>query len=298
MNCFLLVVIALIALLIIWSIIEQGFFQTSSYNLIYNDFNNKTPLNFILLADLHNSSFGKNNIKLIKKIDEIKPDFILIAGDMVIKNQLSMPSNAYTLLNNLSKRYKIYYGYGNHEQKLEELVIDESPTGIRLYNSWMKYKSALLEDGVIFLNNKTLAHQESSDKEDKNLRISGLTIDLKYFKPFKEEKLEENYLNNLIGHKDKSNFDIVIAHNPLYFPDYAKWGADLVVSGHVHGGIVRLPFLKGIISPQVKLFPSYDGGEYSLANSKMILSRGLGSHSLMLRVFNKAELIKITLAGE
>ena len=299
MNYFLLIIIVLIALLIIYSFIEQQFIETSPYILTYDDFPNKTPLNIIVLADLHNRSFGKNNISLIKKIDEIKPDFILLAGDMVTKHQLAMDSKSYKLIKDLSKRYKIYYGYGNHEQRLEELAGEESPSKMKLYNSWKEYKMSLKEEGIMFLDNTSISYSKNDSKnKGKKINISGIAIDLDYYKPFKEESLEENYLENLIGHKDKSNFDIVIAHNPLYFPDYAKWGFDLIISGHVHGGLVRLPFVKGILSPQIKLFPKYHGGEYSIGDSRMILSRGLGSHSFMPRIFNRPELVNIIVAGK
>ncbi len=299
MKYFLIIIIVLIALLFIYSFIEQQFIETSSYILTYDNFPSETPLNIIVLADLHNRSFGKNNISLVKKIDEVKPDFILLAGDMVTKHQLAMDSKSYKLIRDLSKRYKIYYGYGNHEQKLDELAGEESPSKIKLYNSWKEYKTSLIEEGIIFLDNTNISYSNSDNKnEGKKIKISGLTIDLDYYKPFKEEVLEENYLESLKGDKDKSSFDIVIAHNPLYFPDYAKWGFDLIVSGHVHGGLVRLPFTKGILSPQIKLFPKYSGGEYSIEKSKMILSRGLGSHSFMPRIFNRPELVNIIVAGK
>ena len=82
-------------------------------------------------------------------------------------------------------------------------------------------------------------------------------------------------------------FQILIAHNPQYFDEYAKWGADLTVSGHVHGGIVRLPFIGGVISPAIALFPKYDGGHYEIDKKHLILSRGLGTQ---VRMFNPCEI--------
>lgn len=87
----------------------------------------------------------------------------------------------------------------------------------------------------------------------------------------------------------------MIAHNPEYFPAYAEWGADLVLSGHVHGGLMRLPFLGGVIAPSMKLFPKYDGGVFEEHGSTMILSRGLGTHTLPIRIFNPGELVVIRL---
>lgn len=87
----------------------------------------------------------------------------------------------------------------------------------------------------------------------------------------------------------------MIAHNPEYFEAYAGWGADLTVSGHVHGGVMRLPFLGGVISPRLTLFPKYDGGMFERNGRFMVVSRGLGTHTLPIRIFNPGELIMIEL---
>ena len=94
---------------------------------------------------------------------------------------------------------------------------------------------------------------------------------------------------------DRSKCNILIAHNPDYFEEYAKWGADLVLSGHVHGGIMRLPFLGGVIAPSYKLFPKYDGGVFHIGKSTMLLGRGMGSHTIPFRFFNPGELYEVTL---
>ena len=79
----------------------------------------------------------------------------------------------------------------------------------------------------------------------------------------------------------------------MYFDYYAKWGADLVLSGHVHGGLLRLPIIGGVISPQIKLFPKYTGGLYKLNKAVMIVSRGLGTHTIRFRFFNPPELVVV-----
>ena len=110
--------------------------------------------------------------------------------------------------------------------------------------------------------------------------------------------MDQDYLASLIGRPDPDSFHILLAHNPDYFPRYAEWGADLVLSGHVHGGIMKLPLLGGVISPSLRLFPKYDGGLFEERNSRMILGRGLGSHTIPIRVFNPGELIEICLIPE
>ncbi len=109
--------------------------------------------------------------------------------------------------------------------------------------------------------------------------IYGIEIEREYYGKFKSVKMDVSYLEALLGKADPSRFSVLIAHNPDYFETYVKWGANLVVSGHVHGGLMRLPYLGGVISPAFKLFPVYDGGEFEKDGAVMILSRGLGTYT-------------------
>ena len=105
--------------------------------------------------------------------------------------------------------------------------------------------------------------------------------------------MDYTYLEETLGKFDTSYYNILLAHNPTYFEDYAKMNPDLVLSGHLHGGLIRLPFLGGVIAPSLQLFPKYDGGRFEYEGSTMILSRGLGIHSIGLRMWNPAELVVI-----
>ena len=110
--------------------------------------------------------------------------------------------------------------------------------------------------------------------------------------------MEPDYLQRLLGRPDPARVSLLIAHNPDFFEAYAEWGADLVVSGHVHGGLMRLPVLGGVISPAIRLFPVYDGGEFKKDKAVMILGRGLGTHTLPIRIFNPGELVVIDLCRD
>ena len=107
--------------------------------------------------------------------------------------------------------------------------------------------------------------------------------------------LADDYVAQKLGTKEDKCYHILLAHNPEYFDAYEQWGADLVLSGHVHGGLIRLPFLGGVIAPSLKLFPKYDGGLFYKNNTTMILSRGLAFHNLGLRMWNQGELVVIEL---
>ncbi|MDF2542055.1 MAG: hypothetical protein K0S47_1773 [Herbinix sp.] len=280
---FLISIIVIITISIVISKIEQQFLTTTNYMIgskkLPQDFDGKS---FVLLSDLHNKCIGKYNQKLIKAIEKEAPDYILIAGDMISKEMDCIPSSAYSLIEQLSRNYPIYYGYGNHEQKM---ITDEDK-----YH-WHEYKEKLIRVGVIFLDNET----KSISNGQSSLLITGISIDREFYKRSDVPKLKSSYLKDLVPPQDPMKYHILIAHNPVYFKEYITWGADLVVAGHLHGGLVRLPMIGGLISPQVKVLPKYDSGKYRDLDSEMIVSRGLGTHSYMLRLFNRPELIKITM---
>jgi len=102
--------------------------------------------------------------------------------------------------------------------------------------------------------------------------------------------LEENY-----GRMDPDSFNLLLGHNPEYFRQYAQWGADLVLAGHNHGGLWRLPGLGGVIAPGMLFFPKYDAGVFHEKNATMVVSRGLGSHAVYRRINNRPELNILTL---
>ena len=106
---------------------------------------------------------------------------------------------------------------------------------------------------------------------------------------------KETALENLMSDKKSEDYTILLSHRPELFLKYAAAQADLVLSGHAHGGQVRLPFLGGIVAPNQGLFPKYDGGVYTHDQTTMIVSRGLGNSILPLRINNRPEIIVIDL---
>ena len=102
-------------------------------------------------------------------------------------------------------------------------------------------------------------------------------------------------MEKLTGTNNPYEYNILIAHNPVYFSTYEEAGYDLVFSGHVHGGIIRLPIIGGVCSPQVKLFPKYDKGRFDINDSVMILGAGLGTHTIPIRFNNPPEIVVVKL---
>ena len=280
---FFLIIILIILICLLSAVLDSSRFVTVSYEIRSDKL--AKPCRMVLLSDLHNRSFGRDNERLIRKITELSPDGILVAGDMLTAAKGHDYSAALRLMERLSEAYPIYYGMGNHEYRLE-LYPDQYPG---MYEGYLK---GLRAAGIEPLIN------ESTCLPAWNVAVCGVQIDRCYYKHLRKEPMESEYLPRILGEASEDAFQVLIAHNPAYFEDYAAWGADLVVSGHVHGGIMRLPVLGGVLSPSLTLFPKYDGGRFTCGKSTMILSRGLGSHTIPLRFFNPGELVVIELLPE
>lgn len=241
-----------------------------------------TGMRIVLISDLHEQQFGKDNEKLLQRILEQKPDCVMIAGDLLIKGTQLRSDMVMGFLEKLCREVPVYYAPGNHEEYLER----ECDEGV-----YEKYLSDLEKIGVKYLANQTV----EIDKNGEKLFVTGLHLQKKFFAKFYEKvSLQKEDIEELLGEK-RDGYEILLAHNPTYFPVYSQWGANLVLSGHVHGGIVILPFIGGLISTTYQLFPKYDFGKFREGDSTMILSRGLGVHTIKLRLFNKPEIAVITL---
>lgn len=242
------------------------------------------------LSDLHSKEFGRDNIRLIEQIKAQNPDIIVATGDMLNSGN-DNGQVFYNLAKELVKEFKLYYIKGNHEQ-IAEFKAEEAGSG------WFdSYMDELRNLGVIILDND----KAELKKGDASINLYGLEISLllyrgRYSSNYNGEKsIDVLSIEKKLGRREREKYNILLTHNPAYFQIYSRWGADLVLSGHVHGGIVRLPLLGGLLSPDATFFPKYDAGEFELGDSKMIVSRGLGNSTLRLRVFNRPEIITITL---
>ena len=279
MAQWLMIALAVIAVLAIFflavMIIDGNRFHVVKYELHSNKI--KEEHHYVVLSDLHNKTYGEKNEKLIKSIHQLSPEAILIAGDILTSKPGKSYEVALDLISNLAKDYPIYYGMGNHETRLFLYPETYGDMGER-------YQDDLNKVSVDFLKN------ESRDCGD-HIRITGLDMKRDYYKRFKKNPMDSAYLKETLGEAKEKYYEILLAHNPDYFEEYAAWGADLVLSGHVHGGMMRLPVLGGVVSPAFKLFPKYDGGLFQIGTSTMILSRGLGMHTIPIRIFNPGELI-------
>lgn len=277
------IIIAII--LLVYILHENRVFKVTRYTIYSDKLKDlKEDINIVVLADLHNHVYGKENDTLIKAIEGEDPDIILVAGDLIVAKPNENMDVAIDLMQRLAKNYPIYYGLGNHEYRLK---IYPKQYG----DMYEKYLKAIQNENIHVLDNK------SAKITVKNtiLNIYGLEIEREYYQRFVKTELPLGYVDSLMGSANQQEYNILLAHNPKYFLSYAKWGADLTLAGHIHGGLIRIPYLGGLASPQVEFFPKYDGGLFREGESTMILSRGLGTHTINVRVNNRAELVSIRL---
>lgn len=241
-------------------------------------------MKLIFLSDLHNQSYGKGNKRLLQKIMETDPALVLIGGDMLVGKKDSSYQTALEFVKELSGLFPVYYANGNHEQRMKE-----RPEEYRA--SFAEYKQELEESGVHFLEN---ASQELLCGRCR-LRLTGLEIPAECYSHFKRTLMPEGAIEERIGEAKKGDYEILMAHNPAYMEEYLSWGADLVLSGHLHGGIVRFPGGIGAVSPAFSLFPKYSGGHYREGDKDIVVSKGLGVHTICVRLFNPAEVVVLEL---
>lgn len=259
--------IIVIILILIISIIYSHFVIDKTRYYIRNKKIDKN-LKIIFISDLHNRNVNK---KILDIIDIEKPDIVLFGGDMVDYN-IDSSKSFFELVKKI--KAKKYYTFGNHENYVEDID---------------KYIKMVKGQDLVLLNNERV-------DLTKNINLIGFWSDIDKYVKFKDSVLDKKYITSKIGKIDNKKFNIMLAHNPLEFKAYKDLKVDLVLSGHIHGGIIKLPCVGALLSPTYKFFPRYSDGIYYEDKTKMIVSRGIGySKHVPIRVFNPGEVVIINL---
>ena len=241
--------------------------------------NDKIPQSFegfriAQVSDLHNAELGKDNNKLIEKLNECEPDIIVLTGDLIDSNHTNLEV-ALSFARQAVKIAPCYFVTGNHEawvgSQYEELKTSLENAGV-----------TVLQDEAIELN-----------YGDECIQLIGLNDpDFSERDSFLSESILETKLSQVnIG----NGFTILLSHRPELFNVYQNKNIDLVLSGHAHGGQFRLPLGGGVIAPGQGLFPKYDAGAYTENGTTMIVSRGIGNSIIPVRINNPPEIVIIEL---
>ena len=261
-------------------------FRVTKYRICSQKLNGiKREKKIIFLSDLHNRMYGEENERLLESIRNQHPDLILIGGDMLVRKDGNSYDKTVHFLAKLPGICPVYCANGNHEQKLKELPD-------KYEQSYEEYKKALTASGIHMLGNAS----ETVKLEEVPVKLSGLEIPLGAYARFGKKELSLKEITDRIGeHGD--DYQILLAHHPGYMKEYLAYGADLILGGHYHGCVVQLPWIGGVISTNFTLFPKYSGGIYPEGEQTAVVSRGLGTHSVPLRLWNWPELIVLELSG-
>lgn len=262
-------VLAIFTPLLIWDNlrIETAYYDIKDKN-IPEEFNG---FKIVQVSDLHNNLLGKNQERLMKAIKKESPDIIVITGDLVDSEKMD---NALIFIKEAVKLAPCYYVSGNHEIW----------TG--LYES--RIKPMLKENGVQVLDDE----KTYVTKGEARLPILGLS-----YRAYSGDIVKSPILVELAAGED---FTLLLSHRPDFFEQYAYDNVSLVLTGHAHGGQMRIPFThQGLYAPDQGLFPKYTEGVFEENNTRMIVNRGLGNNAFPIpRVNNCYQLVSVTLNKE
>ena len=241
-----------------------------------------SPVHVILLSDLHDKSFGRENSRLIAKVQEQSPDAIFLDGDMIDRSADSADvQKLLRLIERLCEIAPVYFAPGNHE--LEYMQTDPA------------LLTHIAEVGAVVVNDSyvdvTIAGQP--------LRIGGTMGHAFYFGRSEEEFSASPEYQFLKSFEKTDVQKICLAHMPdtfIFNGAYDLWDVDLVLSGHTHGGLIRLPFIGGLYAPMQGWFPEYDRGHYRLGeHMQMVVTSGLAGYGMLPRINNPPEIVVIDL---
>ena len=254
--------------------------RMKKYSIIENQI--EKPIRLVIISDLHGRKSFLKNKSLWYKINHHPIDLFLLSGDMITACKTQNYDVAYELIKRLSKIAPVYYALGNHEARC---MIESSS----YYHEFMSYLNKVQKlDQVFVLNN-----EQNSKKLP--VTIYGVNIDMIFYEKKGNRIVEEEKLFLDLPIKNGKKPLILLAHNPKFMEMYFRCGADYIISGHYHGGVIRLPFIGGLISPDFKLFPKYSGGYYKHGQQHGFVTRGLGTHTIHFRLFNRCEVVQLDL---
>lgn len=219
----------------------------------------------VQLSDIHCKSFGKDNQKLIDEINALEPDLILITGDSVDSSHQDL-SPLENLFRGISNTAPIYVISGNHEFE-QDTPYEEFLTLCDTY-------------GIHNLDNQKVTITEGNDA----IQLVGIdALNMKAHWDF-----------GFLTRDNPDMFSILLNHYPGQIVYLAQYGYDIILSGHMHGGIIRIPHFGGLIGNKRELFPKYDAGKFTAIDTTMYVSRGLGDARIP-RINNRPEIVCITL---
>ncbi len=238
-------------------------------------------------TDLHNCCRPDERMEIISRIVALNPDLVLCGGDSIVAVPGTSTESAVKFLQHIAAQFPLVIGTGNHEYRT------------RLYpetygSMYSAYREPLsCTDNVFLLENE----QRLFRPADIPVRIYGFELPREYYRRFgKRRTVPVSELSRVFGSCDRDCVTVLLSHNPAALPACLEWGADLTLSGHYHGGIMRLGEHRGLISPEFRLFPNDVFGRFETGGKHAIISSGCGEHTLPVRLCNPREIVGIRIS--
>lgn len=274
-------IVIIFSLVLIFAIAFGIFSHTNNIELVTYYLYAKVSENIriIHLTDLHSSTYGSNNDQIIELVKSQSPDLILMTGDMIDESSES-PSVIIDLISALSAEAPLYYGYGNHETEWQNRHTED-------------LAEILSEAGTIVVNGEYI----DTEIKGQPIRIGGYSG--YYRNPgmlYESDKQMQSEIAFADAFENTDRFKILLCHIPTVWLDWNNidvYPVDLVLSGHYHGGQIRLPLIRGLYAPYVGLFPKYTKGIFEGKAAACVLSAGL--ENSRIRLNNPPEIIVIDL---
>ncbi len=222
-----------------------------------------------VISDLHGKEFGQDNEKLIDYVRDLEPDLIAVTGDLI--HDPAQMAMVEPVAKGLASIAPAYYVTGNHEWAAK--VVPE-------------LEELLEECGIHVLSNEYVMLTEGGDQialvgaEDSNGYADQITV---------------GELADRVRREQGDVYTILLSHRNNHYEQYQQARVDLTLSGHAHGGLIRLPGTDGLIGPKRELWPQYTAGLYDLSYGQMVVSRGLGNQFPCFRLFNRPDVPLVVL---
>ena len=265
------VILLFFALIVALLLIDSNFrIDTTEYELYFSNLPESFDgFRIVVLADIHDAEFGRNNERIVSRVRDAKPDIIVISGDLLNAYRNSRPiekqlERIETLIAGLAPVAPVYFVSGNHD------------TNMKFGGSEALFE-VLEEGGVRILRNDYDRIKSGGEA----VIIAGVN----YHGKESSERIESKLADNIYDAEGDA-FVVLLRHRNDNMHFLSEHAFDLIISGHAHGGVIRLPFTDGLIGQRRDWFPTHTSGVYTMGNTSMLVSRGLGNPSSVPRFLN------------
>lgn len=274
-GCGCLTALVIVAVIVLAAVL---LIKDSSENLEisrYEVTSQKLPKSFdgfkiVQLSDLHGAEFGDDGMELVEKVRELEPDVIALTGDFVTdEGDLAAVEK---LTERLAELCPVYFISGNHE----------FGSGLAA-----EVRNIMERAGVKYLSNEYLTISRGEDE----ILLGGVEDPLAYADMISPDELAQK-----MNEAAPEDFKILLGHRNYWMTEYPELPVDLIFCGHAHGGIVRIPGVGGLIGTDRHLFPDFEAGRFDNGSYTLIVSRGLGNSVPVPRIFNRPEIVTVTLS--